>query len=58
MTLRTERDQTLQQIRAFLEGSELADFELFDRPSIYAFVRRTLVRLEYHSLRKPDWLGW
>ena len=53
MTLRTERIRTLQQIRAFLEGSEPADFELFDRPSTYAFVRRTLVRFEYHSLRKP-----
>ncbi len=52
--LRTERIRTLDQIRAFLEGNEPADFELTDQPSAYAFVRRTLVRFEYHGLRKPD----
>ena len=31
-----------------------ADFELTDRGSAYAFVRRTLVRFEYHGLGKPD----
>ena len=40
MTLRTERICTLDQIRAFLEGNEPADFELTDRNSAYAFVRR------------------
>ena len=54
VTLRTERIRTLDQIRAFLEGSEPADFGPADRPSAYAFVRRTLVRFEYHGLRKPD----
>ena len=54
VTLRTERIRTLDQIRAFLNGSEPADFELTDRSSAYAFVRRTLVRFEYHGLRKPD----
>ena len=42
--LRTERIRTLDQVRAFLDGSEPADFELADRTSAYAFVRRTLVR--------------
>lgn len=54
VTLRTERIRTLDQIRAFLDGSQSADFELTDRTSAYAFVGRTLVRFEYHGLRKPD----
>ena len=54
MTLRTERIRTLDQLRAFLDGNEPADFELTDRTSAYAFVRRTLVRFEYHGLRRPD----
>ena len=37
-----------------LEGNELAAFALTDQPSAYAFVRRTLVRFEYHGLLKPD----
>lgn len=54
MTLRTERIRTLTQVRAFLEGNQAADFELTDRASAYALLRRTLVRFEYHGLRKPD----
>ena len=54
MTLRTERIRTLDQVRAFLDGNQPADFELTDRTSAYAFVRRTLARFEYHGLRKPD----
>ena len=54
MTLRTERIRTLDQVRAFLDGSEPADFELADRTTAYAFVRRTLVRFGYHGLAKPD----
>ena len=54
VTLRTERIRTLDQVRAFLDGNQPADFELTDRTSAYAFVRRTLVRFEYHGLRKPD----
>ena len=54
MTLRTERIRTLDQMRAFVEGNEPADFEFADRTSAYAVIRRTLVRFEYHTLRKPD----
>ena len=50
VTLRTERIRALDQLRAFLEGNEPADFEFTDRTSAYALVRRTLVRLEYHGL--------
>ena len=45
----------LDQLRAFLEGNEAADFHLADRDSAYAFVRRTLVRFQYyHGLGRPD----
>ncbi len=54
VTLRTERIRTLDQLRAFLEGNEAADFQPTRRDSAYALVRRTLVRFEYHGLRKPD----
>ena len=54
VTLRTERIRTLDQVRTFVEGNEPADFELADCGSGYAFIRRTLVRFEYHGLRKPD----
>ncbi len=33
VTLRTERIRTLEQVRAFLGGSEPVDFELDDRDS-------------------------
>ena len=45
MTLRTGRIRTLDQIRAFLDGSEPTDFRFAGRDSAYDFVRRTLVRL-------------
>ena len=54
VTLRTERIGTLDQIRGFLDGNEPVDFELSNRTSAYAFVCRTLVHFEYHSLSKPD----
>ena len=54
MTLHTERIQTLDQMRAFLEGNEPVDFQIANRTSAYVFVRRTLVRFEYHGLGKPD----
>ena len=37
-----------------MEGNEEVDIQLTDRDSAYACVRRTLVRFEYHGLRKPD----
>ena len=56
VTLRTERIRTLDQVRAF-DGSQPADFKLTDRTSAYAFVRRTLVRFEYHGPGSPT-RGW
>ena len=54
VTLQTERVRTLEQVRAFMEGSEPVDFAGAGREGIYALVRRTLVRLDYHRLGKPD----
>ena len=54
VTLQTERVRTLEQVRAFVECSEPVDFAGAGREGIYALVRRTLVRLDYHRLGKPD----
>ena len=50
VTLPTERVRTLDEVRAFVQGSEAVDFAVSDRAGIYRFIRRTLVRLEYHRL--------
>ena len=54
VTLQTERVRTLDQVRAFVEGSEAVDFAGADRESVYEFVRRALVRLGYERLGKSD----
>ena len=54
VTLQTERVRTLEQVRAFVEGSDPVDFAGVGREGIYALVRRTLVRLDYRRLGKPD----
>ena len=62
MTLRTERVRTLDQVRAFVEGSEAVDPRFHggrlhggpSRGSVYVFVRRALVRLDYGRLGKSD----
>ena len=54
VTLRTERIRTLDQIRAFLDGSEPTDFRFAGRDSAYDFVRRTLVRFEFHGLKRDE----
>ena len=41
---------SLEQIRAFLEGSEELRFEASDRRELYEWVERTLVEQEYGSL--------
>ena len=41
MTLQTERLRTMEQVRAFIEGSEPVDYKPKDRACAYAFVRRT-----------------
>ena len=54
VTLRTERIRTLDQIRAFLDGSEPTDFRFAGRASACDFVRRTLVRFEFHGLKRDE----
>ncbi len=54
MTLQVERVRSLEEVRAFVGGSEAVDFAISDRVGIYTLVRRTLVRLEYHRLGKAD----
>ena len=58
MTLQTERVRTLDQVRAFVEGSEAVDPRFHGdrfsrrrtRGPVYEFVRRALVRLDYGRL--------
>ena len=54
MTLQTERLRTMEQVRAFVEGSEPVDYQPKDRASAYAFVRRTLAAFDYHRLGRAD----
>ncbi|WP_419167502.1 hypothetical protein [Candidatus Palauibacter sp.] len=54
VTLRTERIRMLDEVRAFLEGSEPVAFTLNDRDSAHVFVRPSLERFRYHGLGKPD----
>ena len=54
MTLQTERLRTMEQVRAFVEGSEPVDYKPQDRASAYAFVRRTLVRFDHHLLGRAE----
>ena len=54
MTLQTERLRTMEQVRAFVEGSEPVDYKPQDRASAYAFVRRTLVAFHYDRLGRAD----
>ena len=52
MTLATERLESLEQVRAFVEGSEGLDFAGVDRDSRNDFVRRMLVKFDYGALDK------
>ena len=54
MTLQTQRVQSLEQVRAFLEGSEAVDFVEGDCAGVYDLIRRTLVKSRYHRLGKSD----
>jgi len=52
--LHTHRLQTLEQIRAFVEGSESLDIEVHDRQAAYDCVAQTLRRFGYTRLGKAD----
>ena len=50
----TERLSSLEQARAFVEGSECLDFVGSDRGSRNDFVRRMLVKFDYGTLGRAD----
>ena len=52
VTLQTRGLQTLEQIRAFLDGSEALGFEAPRREAAYGFVHQQLTRLAYGELGK------
>lgn len=54
VTLRSYWLQTMEQVRAFLEGSEAVDYQHRDRAGAYAFVRELLVRLGHATLGRRD----
>lgn len=54
VTLQTRRLQTLEQVRAFLDGSEALDIEVHQREAGYAFVAETLRQFGYTRLGKAD----
>ena len=54
-TIMNDNDiKTLPQVRAFLDGTGTVEFTLQTKSERYDFVRRTLIRLAYHALSKPD----
>ena len=57
MILQTERLRTIEQVKAFVGGSEPVDCKPLDRAFAYDFVRRTLVAFDYHRLGKVE-RGW
>lgn len=54
MTLKTQGLQTLEQIQAFLEGSQALDFQAPSREAAYDWIAAELRRLKYHRLAKAD----
>jgi len=54
VTLKTQGLQTMEQIRAFLEGSQPLGFEAPQREAAYDFVRQQLQRFAYARLGKAD----
>ena len=54
MNLHTQGLQTLEQIRAFLEGSQALDIEIPKREAAYDFIAQTLRHFGYARLGKAD----
>ena len=46
--------KSLPQVRAFLDGTRTVEFSLHTQSERYAFVHRSLIRFDYHTLTKPD----
>lgn len=49
-----DRINTLLQVRAFLEGTHAVEFAPHTKAERYDFIRRTLIRLAYHTLSKGE----
>jgi len=54
VTLQTQGLQSLEQIRAFLEGSQSLDFESPNRAAAYELITQTLRRFGYPRLGKAE----
>ena len=54
MTLKTSSVPTLDQIRAFLDGSQTFELQVPDRGQAYAFIADTLRGLRYSRLKRSD----
>jgi transposase InsO family protein len=54
VTLQTQGLQSLEQVRAFLEGSQRLGFEVPNREATYEFIAQTLRRFAYTRLGKAD----
>ena len=48
------RLETIEQIRAFVAGTEAIEFSMESTPERYAWIQATLIRLRYVSLSKGD----
>ena len=54
VTLKTQGLQTLEQVRAFLEGAQPLDFQTPQREAAYEFVSQHLRHFGYIRLGKTD----
>lgn len=54
VTLETQALQSLEQVRAFVAGTEPVSFTLADRPSAYAWMADTLKRFGYAHAQRGD----
>jgi len=54
VTLQTQGLQSLEQVRAFLQGSQSLGFEVPNREATYEFIAQTLRHFAYTRLGKAD----
>ena len=54
VTLKTASTPTLDQLRAFLDGSQPFELHIPDRAQAYAFIAETLRTLRYRQIKRPD----
>lgn len=54
VTLKTHRLQTLEQIRAFLDGTQPIGFQAPQRDAAYGFITQQLIHFGYRGLTRAD----